>query len=188
MLEELNEPSPVSISERLRTMPKGITGMYELILGRLGSKGSEWEQEMRRKLLMWVTMAFRPLTVAEMQYACMTVEGDKSFDPEEIVLPTKQQMLASCGSLLEVFDDDKLRFTHRTVKEFLLQPLEKLSQESRQNERVSSCMVDEGEAHASITLICGEEIKKYPVTLLKNNSFTTVLKTHWESQERTESR
>ncbi|KAF8242724.1 hypothetical protein K440DRAFT_564475, partial [Wilcoxina mikolae CBS 423.85] len=156
----LNEPSPIRISERLRTMPKGITGMYELILRRLGSKGSEWELQMRRKLLMWVAKAFRPLTVAELQYACMTVPGDKSFDPEEIVLPTKQQMLTSCGSLLEVYGNDELRFTHRTVKEFLLQPLEKLSELSRQDDRVLSCMVNEGEAHAYITMNCGEWVQK----------------------------
>jgi hypothetical protein len=74
---------------------------------------------------MWVTMAFRPVTVAEMQYACMIVDGNKSFDLDQVVLPSQKQMLACCGSLLEVFDGNKLRFTHRTVKEFLLQPLEK---------------------------------------------------------------
>jgi hypothetical protein len=80
---------------------------------------------MRRRMLMWVTMAFRPVTVAEMQYTCMIVDGNKSFDPDQVVLPSQKQMLACCGSLLEVFDGNKLRFTHRTVKEFLLQPLEK---------------------------------------------------------------
>ncbi|KAA8893231.1 hypothetical protein FN846DRAFT_550090 [Sphaerosporella brunnea] len=155
VLEELNEPSPVEISKRLQTMPKGISGMYELILRRLGSKGSDWDLEMRRRLLMWVTMAFRPVTVAEMQYACVVVDGYKSFDPDQVVLPSEKQMLTCCGSLLEVFDGNKLRFTHRTVKEFLLQPLEKLSEVARPDKRVTRCMVvHEGEAHASMAVTC----------------------------------
>ncbi|PVF92910.1 hypothetical protein CPB86DRAFT_145103 [Serendipita vermifera] len=154
VLEELNEPSPEPISERLKTMPKGITGMYELILSRLGSKGSTWEHKMRQKLLLWVTLAQRSIKVPEMQYAFATIEGRKSFDPDVVVLPSAKQMLSSCGSLLEVSKEDELRFTHRTVKEFLLQPLEKLSEDARKNENITSCMVDEAEGHASMAITC----------------------------------
>jgi hypothetical protein len=63
VLEELNEPSPEPISDRLKAMPKGITGMYELILRRLGFKGGIWEHKMRQKLLLWVTLAQRPIKV-----------------------------------------------------------------------------------------------------------------------------
>jgi hypothetical protein len=156
VLEELNEPSPEPITQRLKTMPKGITGMYELILRRLGSKGSEWEHQMRRKILLWVTLGNRPIKVSEMQYACVTIEGRKTFDPDEVVLPTAKQMIGWCGPLLEVFDDDHLRFTHRTVKEFLLQPLEKLSQISLEDEKVTSCMVNEAEGNAWMTMTCGK--------------------------------
>ncbi|PVF92909.1 hypothetical protein CPB86DRAFT_877537 [Serendipita vermifera] len=154
VLEELNEPSPEPIAKRLQAMPKGITGMYELILRRLGSKGSSWEHKMRQKLLLWVTLANRPLKVPEMQYAYITIEGDKSFNPDVVVLPTAKQMLVSCGPLLEVTSEDELRFTHRTVKEFLLQPLDKLSEIARSDERVTSCMVDEAEGHALIAMAC----------------------------------
>jgi hypothetical protein len=158
VLEELNEPSPEPISDRLKAMPKGITGMYELILLRLGSKGSTWEHKMRQKLLLWVALAYRPVTVPEMQYACVTIEGRKSFDPKVVVLPTVKQMIASCGPLLEVSGENELRFTHRTVKEFLLQPLDKLSEASRKDERVVSCMVNEPEGRAVMTMTCGKEV------------------------------
>ncbi|PVF91343.1 hypothetical protein CPB86DRAFT_802887 [Serendipita vermifera] len=154
VLEELNEYSPEPISKRLQTMPKGISGMYELILGRLGSKGGVWEHKMRQKLLLWVALAYRPVKLGEMQYACATIEGDKSFDPDVVVLPTAKQMLAACGPLLEVTSSDELRFTHRTVKEFLLQPLDKLSEIARNDERVTSCMVNEAEGHARMTMTC----------------------------------
>jgi hypothetical protein len=110
---------------------------------------------MRQKLLLWVTLAYRPVTVAEMQYACVTIEGRRSFDPNVVVLPTVKQMVASCAPLLEVWKQDELRFTHRTVKEFLLQPLDNLSEFSRNNEKVISYMVSESEGHASMAMTCG---------------------------------
>lgn len=127
MLDELKRPSWKKISERLKTMPKGISGMYELILQRLGPRKTEEEirlfgpkedggEELQlcKTVLMWVAMALRPMSVSEMQYACTTEHGH-SFDPEDVIFPTKEQILKSCGSLVETFNSDKLRFTHLTV-------------------------------------------------------------------------
>jgi hypothetical protein len=163
VLEELNEPSHELITDRLKAMPKGISGMYELILRRLGSKGSPWEQKIRRKMLVWVTLANRPIKVSEMQYACVTFEGNKKFDPDLVVLPTAKQMLGCCGPLVEVFNEDQLRFTHRTVKEFLLQPLDKLSEHSREDERVVPCMVNEAEGNAWMAMTCGKASYEYTI-------------------------
>ncbi|PVF92433.1 hypothetical protein CPB86DRAFT_829994 [Serendipita vermifera] len=169
VLEELDELSPIPIIERLKAMPKGITGMYELILRRLGSKGSLWEHEMRRKVLLWVALAERPITVAEMQYACVTIEGEKSFNPDVAVLPTDKRMLASCGPLLEIDDQGRLHFTHRTVKEFLLQPLDKLSEQSRDDERVTSYMVDEVEGRAWMAMTCVTQLFSNKLTPLESS-------------------
>jgi hypothetical protein len=158
-------------------MPKGITGMYELILYRLGSKGSKWDHTMRRKLLLWVTLANRPIKVSEMQYACVTIEGRKTFDPDAVVLPTIKQMIGCCGPLLEVFDSDQLRFTHRTVKEFLLQPVDKLSEASRGDEKVTSCMVNETEGNAWMAMTCGKIINRCRWEFVKSqHSYTAFLK------------
>jgi hypothetical protein len=140
-------------------MPKGISGMYELMLRRLGANGNEKELEMRKRILLWITTTFTPIYVLEMQAACAAVDGDKSFDLDEVILPTTRQILTTCGSLVAVFkgeaDDDALRFTHRTVKEFLLQSKEKLSEDSKNNPYVTSCLVDIRPAHASLALTCG---------------------------------
>ncbi|PVF93059.1 hypothetical protein CPB86DRAFT_801526 [Serendipita vermifera] len=179
VLEELNEHSPEPISKRLQAMPKGITGMYELILGRLGSKGGVWEHKMRQKLLLWVALAHRPVKVPEMQYACVTIEGDKSFDPDVVVLPTAKQMIAVCGSLLEVTSSNEFRFTHRTVKEFLLQPLDKLSEVARNDERVTSCMMNEAEGHARMTMTCVTQLFSNSLNQLatKLNPYETSFRT-----------
>jgi hypothetical protein len=127
VLDELKRYSPKKVSDRLKIMPKEISGMYELILQRLGPRknqaerelfgerdGDEGEDQLRQKVLMWVAMAFRPLSVAEMQYVCITEPGEP-FDPDGVLLPDEEQILKVCGSLVEVFDGDKLRFTHLTV-------------------------------------------------------------------------
>jgi hypothetical protein len=101
--------------------------MYELILQRLGPRKTQEEIQLFgpkeddgeelvlcKTVLMWVAMALRPITVAEMQYAC-TTEHRVSFQPEDLVFPSEDQILKSCGSLVEIFDSDKLRFTHLTV-------------------------------------------------------------------------
>ena len=140
-------------------MPKGISGMYELILGRLCRTGGREEMDMRKRILMWVTMAYEPVSIPEMQYACTTEDGDTSFDPDQVVLPTEHQILESCGSLLEKFDGNKLRFTHRTVKEFLLAPKDNYSPTFQEDEKVVSCLVNEGEAHASMAFTCRKLIE-----------------------------
>jgi hypothetical protein len=194
VLDELKKTSSKKVSERLKIMPKGISGMYELILRRLGPRMNEeeealfgeWEGDdeeitLRQKVLMWVAVALRPISIGEMQYACVTQPGIP-FEPDELVLPDVDQMLKACGSMVEVFDEDKLRFTHLTVwlcfclsldflllfvffvffsgnyakatkvKEFLLAEREILS---TQDERISSVLIREPDAHSSIALSCG---------------------------------
>ncbi|KAA8902942.1 hypothetical protein FN846DRAFT_954798 [Sphaerosporella brunnea] len=166
VLAELNQPSRKNLSERLKMMPKGIIGMYELILRRLGPRkdaeeiqlfGPKDENEdekeslhIRKRVLTWVAMGRRPMRVCEMQYACATVDG-ATFDPSTVSLPSKEDILNACGSLVEIFDGDKLRFTHLTVKEFLLLAPTAFS---LQDQRVADVLIDTGTAHASIAFTC----------------------------------
>jgi hypothetical protein len=160
MLEELQIPSKKKITAIIKNMPKGLNGMYEAILLRLDC--SEQTAELRRDILMWITMAKRPMAVDEMAYAYGTVVGE-DFDPDEIRLADKEQMLKACGSLVEIFDGDKLRFTHLSVKEFLLQSPEQLG---TRDERIISCLVDPRKAHISIAEACGRETLS---TMLRKN-------------------
>jgi hypothetical protein len=158
-------------------MPKGIIGMYELMLRRFGPRQGQEEIQMfgpdeegehdeevvhmRKRVLLYVALAERPVRVCEMQYACVTVDGDLSFDPDDISLPSEEQILKSCGSLVEIFDGDHLRFTHLTVKEFLLLPPSALSHP--EDARVASLLVDLKTAHASMALTCGEWRQQYTI-------------------------
>jgi hypothetical protein len=98
-------------------------------------------------------MAYRPVTVDEMAYACATKDGEKDFDPNEKILATTKEMLTACGSLIEIFDGDKVRFTHLTVKEFLFQPPKILH---NQDEVIRTYLIQRQEGHASMALTCGK--------------------------------
>lgn len=152
MLEELKISDKKKIPARLKNMPRGLNGMYESMLLRLDR--SQHAAELRREVLMWVAMAKRPVTVDEMAYAYGTEVGEEEFDPNAIRLADRTQILNACGSLVEIFEDTKLRFTHLSVKEFLLQSPQKLL---NQNERIKSCLVDPMEAHVLIAETCGRE-------------------------------
>jgi hypothetical protein len=117
-------------------MPKGISGMYELMLVRLGPRKTQEEielfgakediydedeeREMRKTILLWIVMAKRPLRV-EVQYAIAT-EADSTFDPNTVILPEPKDILKCCDSLVEMYDENDevyLRFTHLTVSNLL---------------------------------------------------------------------
>jgi len=125
LLEELKKPSRKNISDWLKSIPRVLTGMYQVILERLDSNGDEEKKQMRERILLLVAMALRPIKVSEMQYACVTEDGEECFDPEDKTLLSKEEMLEACGSLVVISDEDVLRFSHSTVKEFILQPQEK---------------------------------------------------------------
>ncbi|KAF8243907.1 hypothetical protein K440DRAFT_663812 [Wilcoxina mikolae CBS 423.85] len=153
MLDELNIAKKKKITAILENMPKGLNGMYEAMLLRL-----DWSlhtAELRREILMWVAMAKRPVTVDEMAYAYATETGEEDFNPDEKRLATPNQMLTACGSLVEIFDGNKLRFTHLSVKEFLFQSPQQLL---NHDPRISSCLVDPWQAQISIAETCVTQI------------------------------
>ncbi|KAF8544345.1 hypothetical protein BDD12DRAFT_34782 [Trichophaea hybrida] len=107
--KNLKKPSRKNISDRLKSAPRALSSMYEVILERLDSDGNEEKKEMRDRIFLWVAMAFRPLTLPEMQYACVTEDGKDCFDPTEKTLPSKEEILEACGSLVEISEEDTLR-------------------------------------------------------------------------------
>ncbi|KAF8540468.1 ankyrin repeat-containing domain protein [Trichophaea hybrida] len=116
LLDQLDSPSTTSIPEMLKSPPKGLNGMYEHILLRLDNQN--WE--IRKKILYWVGMAKRPLSVEELAYACAVRDDEENFDPSEKRLATEENILSYCSPLIEIVNDT-VQFTHLSVREFLLQ-------------------------------------------------------------------
>lgn len=125
MLEELRRTShDRKVTEILESLPRGLSEMYALMLQRLPPELSP----LRKTTFMFITGAFRPATVEEIAYA-NGVKPGKNFDPHELLIATKEEILRACGSLVEIFEShitdfrkkvEVLRFSHLTVKDFIL--------------------------------------------------------------------
>jgi len=150
LLDQLDSPSTTSVPEMLKSPPKDLNGMYEHILLRLDKRN----QEIRKKILYWVGMAKRPLSVAELAYACAVQDDEENFDPSEKRLATKENILDYCGPLVEIVGDT-VRFTHLSVREFLLQNGGDLHL-CDHRDQVEYYLIQESEAHASIAISCSK--------------------------------
>jgi hypothetical protein len=61
LLDQLNRPSRISISDMIRSPPSGLYEMYEFVLLRLEQDNRY--HEFRKTIFFWVVMAKRPLSV-----------------------------------------------------------------------------------------------------------------------------
>ncbi|RPA80796.1 hypothetical protein BJ508DRAFT_362250 [Ascobolus immersus RN42] len=172
LLQELQHFSPRPIEERLRKMPKELFGMYERILTRLAINGSEEEAELRRRVLLWTAMGNPAPTIGMLQLLCVIVPGDPSMNPSKAILPTREQILASCGSLVESAQEldstgaskgEYLRFTHRTVREFLFQDRNSSSIAAIHGESVHPMLIVEDEGNAFLALSLLTQLLSAPI-------------------------
>ena len=75
------------------------------------------EVQTAKRVLLWVALAARPLTVAELQYAVI-LDATNTDIVTRRVQPW-EYLYNSCQGLIERNSDDTVRFLHRTVYEFL---------------------------------------------------------------------
>jgi len=52
LLEELKKPSRKNILDWLKSMPRALTDMYQVILERLDSNGDEEKKQIRERILL----------------------------------------------------------------------------------------------------------------------------------------
>lgn len=149
MLEDLSKPSKLKLQHRLATLPSGIYELYELILAKLPAETLDF----RQSLFRWLILSHRELKLFELGILYAT-EGMEEFDTDDVVLiDTADAVLEACGSLVEVDETQRVRFSHLSVKEFLLlDPSKKIKSK---DEIVLSCLVDRKKAELiACTTIC----------------------------------
>ncbi|KAF8417343.1 hypothetical protein EV426DRAFT_540433 [Tirmania nivea] len=149
MLEDLSKPSKLKLHDRLATLPSGIYELYELILAKL----PEDSLDFRQSLFRWLVLSHRELKLSELGILYAT-EGMVEFDIEDVMLTeTADEVLEACGSLIEVDESQRVRFSHLSVKEFLLlDPSKKIKSK---DEAVLSCLVNRRKAElVACTTIC----------------------------------
>ncbi|TGZ77415.1 hypothetical protein EX30DRAFT_199487 [Ascodesmis nigricans] len=141
LLEELRRSTGRNALKLLKRMPKGLSGMYERIIVNI----PEHKWPLVKLVLLSIALAVRPLTVNEAAYMLAVggdlhdegceldsnsedavlnpedADEDDDFDPENFILDTGDSIVQMCAPLVEINSQNELRFTHLSVKDFILQ-------------------------------------------------------------------
>ncbi|KAL2124979.1 hypothetical protein VTJ04DRAFT_1344 [Mycothermus thermophilus] len=122
------------ITAVMNSTPSDMDALYSDILSRM--EKARFGLETTKAILAWVTYAFRPLHLAELQAAIELDLGDK-------VSAIRRVIETHCSSLLYVDQYDKVQLVHLTVREFLTR-----------RETKSTFVVGESDGHRRLAAVC----------------------------------
>ncbi|KAK0703385.1 hypothetical protein B0T26DRAFT_658964 [Lasiosphaeria miniovina] len=113
VLQELSKEDVESwhVLQIVEEVPPGLQGMYDRMLNEI--RRHKRDSELCRRILSTVTVAYRPLHLAEI--------GALSGLPEQITksIESVRRIVAKCGSFLTV-RDNQIYLIHQSAKDFLL--------------------------------------------------------------------
>ncbi|KAJ5169209.1 uncharacterized protein N7482_004803 [Penicillium canariense] len=110
MNELLQKKTCTEVLETLEALPSGLPGIYSRML--LGIEGSQ--QEVCSRILRWVTMALRPLTLQELAAAIGTQSSDLISGDQAI-----RDQIAFCGPFIKI-DKQEVGLIHQSARDYLL--------------------------------------------------------------------
>ena len=173
-------------------LPEGLENMYDRIL-QLIYRGNRVEQDLARRVFLWLAYALRPLNIQGFQ-AVLTPEDDMS--PENDVLDEarasslkslKETVVTICGGLVEIVKQDptwapsgSFQFIHLSVKEHLL----RLSSSAKVDEAFPSILPSYETAQFELASRCIEEVGSsknlmHGECLKQQQDLTRYAETYW---------
>lgn len=107
------------VRNKLHALPTTLAGTYDEAMQRVENQGSD-RKEVALKSLAWVSYAFRPLSLKELQHAVAIKPGDADLD-EELIM-SGSSITALCAGLL-VIDPrtNVVNLVHYTTKNYFEQ-------------------------------------------------------------------
>jgi ankyrin repeat protein len=109
--EELRRYNRIEVENALDLFPSGLETLYGRTLLQIEHK----QRSIASKILRWIVLAIRPLTLSELG-AILGVQPGKFSTKEEVV----KHHVASCGLLLKIQHGDQVGLIHQSAKEYLL--------------------------------------------------------------------
>jgi ankyrin repeat domain-containing protein 50 len=103
---ELKGRSWLKTNDVLRSIPKGLGGIYRRLLEQVEDK------EQLVPILQWVVLAARPMTLDELAVA-VGIKASDSLTPAEVL----RDRLASCGLLVKI-NGEVVNLVHESAREF----------------------------------------------------------------------
>ena len=99
-----------AIRDALNHLPKGLDGTYAEAMTRIEGQNPE-DSELAKKVLSWISYAFRPLSITELQHALAVETGHAEIDLD--ALPDEEILISVCAGLVIL---DKESNTVRLVR------------------------------------------------------------------------
>ncbi|KAL6855647.1 hypothetical protein J3F83DRAFT_753806 [Trichoderma novae-zelandiae] len=107
-----NVPSKDAL-KLLQSMPKGLHSLYQKLLDTALAQSPE--PTIIKRILSFVVVALRPLTVGELSTGCELHQDETDMETR---LQFTREHVASCRLMVKI-QDDKILLLHQSVKDFL---------------------------------------------------------------------
>ncbi len=108
----LRKYRPTEVERALELFPSGLEELYARMLLQIDPE----QREIAAKILLWVVMAVRPLTLSEMSAAIeLGVEPSSNFTRDDVM----REKLSYCGYFLTIRERE-ISLIHQSPKEYLL--------------------------------------------------------------------
>ena len=111
--QELEKYKVTEVERTLDLFPRGPDQLYARILLRIDSG----RREIAARILRWVVMAVRPLTLSELRIAIETAAEPSTvaFDPDQKI----RDQVSYCGYFL-IIKENRVSLIHQSAKDYLL--------------------------------------------------------------------
>ena len=101
------------VRNALETLPPELDGSYDQTMERIEAQGKDYS-ELARRVLLWASNAFRPLSPVELQYAIAVQPGMTELDDED--LDDQDLMVSVCAGLVVLdAETNTLRFVRKSI-------------------------------------------------------------------------
>ena len=178
MADELKKPSSiVEVEERLQTLPRGLENAYNIVFLHLSQGLDKSELRQAQTVLTFITISCRPLHINELRFACALqskiLRASKRPLKDFLCPGIPQSILRLLCSLVSM-SDGFLRFTHSSVRDFLLRPAEQWNRDLDQ--RLLDFKVDLTTAHQQLSWLCLDflEMEKEEVATTTSDTFDSL--------------
>ena len=102
------------VRKALKLLPPGLDESYDRTIERIESQPNEYS-DLAKKVIMWVGMAYQPLSPREIQHA-LAVDDDMTEICDED-LDDQDSLLAACAGLVVLdTETDTLRFVRKSLR------------------------------------------------------------------------
>jgi len=93
----VSKNNPKAVRDALKHLPKDLDGTYAEAMTRIQEQDPE-DKKLAEKVLSWISYAFRPLSIAELQHALAVEIGHNKMDLG--ALPNAEILISVCVGLI----------------------------------------------------------------------------------------